>query len=98
MTRTIPTDALVGYFSTLKQVIREMAPRGAMQTGLKALLRTLCESHGYKRALLTIFDPETNSLRLSVTHGSQKYAQVSYTPARRDGQGHGLGQVPWWCR
>ncbi|MCK9240112.1 sigma 54-interacting transcriptional regulator [Desulfocurvus sp.] len=82
MTRTIPTDALVGYFSTLKEAIREMAPRGAMQTGLKSLLRTLCENHGYKRALLTILDPETNSMRLSVTYGSQKYAQVTYTPGQ----------------
>lgn len=82
MTRSIPTDVLEGYFSTLKQVIREMAPRGAMQTGLKALLRSLCENHGYKRALLTILDPETNSLRLSVTHGSQKYSQVSYAPGQ----------------
>ncbi|NJB67413.1 Nif-specific regulatory protein [Desulfobaculum xiamenense] len=53
-----------------------------MQSGLKTILRTLCDEHGYKRALLTIFDPETNTLKLSVTVGSQRYAEVSYQPGQ----------------
>ena len=82
MASTVSNEVLRGYFDTLRKVLREMAPRRAMQTGLKALLRILCENHGYKRALLTIFDPETNSLKLSVTYGSQKYSQVSYQPGQ----------------
>lgn len=82
MARSVSSEHLEAYFTTLKQVLNEMAPRGAMQTGLKALLRILCEKHGYKRALLTIFDHETNSLKLSVTYGSQKYSQVSYQPGQ----------------
>ncbi|MBU1003765.1 MAG: sigma 54-interacting transcriptional regulator [Proteobacteria bacterium] len=88
MAPTVSNEHLHMYFGTLRKVIKEMAPRRAMQTGLKALLRILCETHGYKRALLTIFDPETNSLKLSVTYGSQKYSQVSY----QSGQGV-TGQV-----
>ena len=82
MSPTVPREHLNTYVDTLRRVIKEMAPRRAMQTGLKALLRILCETHGYKRALLTIFDPETNSLKLSVTYGSQKYSQVSYQPGQ----------------
>jgi len=82
MAPTVSREHLNTYFDTLRKVIKEMAPRRAMQTGLKALLRILCETHGYKRALLTIFDPETNSLKLSVTYGSQKYSQVSYQPGQ----------------
>ncbi|WP_461209119.1 sigma-54-dependent Fis family transcriptional regulator [Desulfocurvus sp. DL9XJH121] len=82
MTVSVSSETLGGYFHTLRKVLEEMAPRRAMQTGLKALLRILCENHGYKRALLTIFDPETNSLKLSVTYGSQKYSQVSYQPGQ----------------
>ncbi len=74
--------SLAAYFGTLRQIVAEIGPQGTMQNGLKALLRILCENHGYKRALLTIFDPETNSLKLSVTYGSQKYSQVSYQPGQ----------------
>ena len=77
---TVPVPRLSGYFETLRLVMRELAQRGAIQPGLKNLLRILCETCGYKRALLAIFDPETNSLKLSVTHGQAKHAQVSYQP------------------
>lgn len=74
----VPVDRLAGFFDTLRQVMRELTPHGSMQPGLKNLLRILCESRGYRRAMLAIFDPETNSLKLSVTHGQARHAQVSY--------------------
>ncbi|SKA65493.1 sigma-54-dependent Fis family transcriptional regulator [Desulfobaculum bizertense] len=83
MTRlAISSEKQSAYFQTLVRIVEEIGPRGSMQSGLKSLLRTLCENHGYKRALLTIFDPETNSLKLTVTVGSQRYSEVSYQPGQ----------------
>ena len=69
MTTQLDSATPAAYFATLRRIVSEIGPQGTMQNGLKALLRILCENHGYKRALLTIFDPETNSLKLSVTFG-----------------------------
>lgn len=83
MTRqAITPERQAAYFDTLINIVEGLGPQGVVQSGLKALLRTLCENHGYKRALLTIFDPETNSLKLSITVGSQRYSEVSYQPGQ----------------
>jgi len=73
---------------TLKRVLAEIGPGNALQPSMKSLLRVLAENMGYKRAFLAIFDQETGTLKIGLTHTQPKISQATYTP----GQGV-IGQV-----
>ncbi len=70
------------FFATLKQVLAELGPQRAFQPGLKAILRSLAQNHGFLRPHLVIFDPETRTLKLSVSDDPIKNAKVSYEPGQ----------------
>jgi Nif-specific regulatory protein len=75
-------DSLALFHSTLKDVLGEMGPHNTMQHSLKALLKILADRLGYIRPFLAILDPESNTLKLSLTYSQQKVSQVSYTPGQ----------------
>lgn len=87
MDLTKSTDA-AGYLQALLRMMGEMGPHAALQPSMKRLLEILAETFGYKRAFLAIFDIETGTLKIGLTHSQPKVSQATYTP----GQGI-IGQV-----
>ncbi len=83
-----PALDLEPYLGTLRQLVAELGPQRPFQPTLKNLLRTLAEKQGFIRPYLTIYDPETRILKLSLTYGPVKNAKATYEP----GQGI-IGQV-----
>lgn len=75
-------NSLNSYLGTLKTILSDVTPTQDMESGLQKLLAVLCEDHGYKRALLAIVDPETQELKLSVTHGAHKSRETTYAPGQ----------------
>ncbi|MGE4552450.1 MAG: sigma 54-interacting transcriptional regulator [Desulfovibrionaceae bacterium] len=76
------------YLDTIKRVLDNLSAQTPLEEGLKNLLQTLARDQGYVRAFLAIMDPESENLRLSLTHSPAKNDQVTYSP----GQGV-IGQV-----
>ncbi len=72
--------SLQPYLGTLQRIVSEMGPQRPFQSTLKSLLRTLAENHDFQRPHLVIFDPETRTLRLSLTHAPAKQSEVEYEP------------------
>jgi len=70
------------FFGTLRQVVTELGPQKPFQSSLKSMLRTLTQNHGFLRPHLVIYDPETRTLKLSLTHGPVKNAQATYEPGQ----------------
>jgi Nif-specific regulatory protein len=70
------------YFGSLRQVVAELGPQKPFQSSLKSMLRTLALNHGFLRPHLVIYDPETRTLKLSLTHGPVKNAQATYEPGQ----------------
>jgi len=70
------------YLGTLRQIVAEMGPQRPFQPSLKNVLRTLTKNHGFLRPHLVIFDPETKTLKLSLTHGQAKNAEATYAPGQ----------------
>jgi Nif-specific regulatory protein len=68
------------YLGTLQRIVSDMGPQRPFQSSLKSLLRTLAENHHFKRPHLVIFDPETQTLKLSLTHDPTKAQDVEYSP------------------
>lgn len=86
--RAVTLDNLSLCLDTLKEILDQMQPDVHLETSLKAVLQVLSHNLGYVRNFLAIYDSETRSLKLSLTHGPQKPSQVSY------GEGQGVtGQV-----
>lgn len=75
-------ENFVSYMETLNRILSELGPLSPLHSSMKALLRILAQNQGYKRVFLAIFDPDTNTLKLSLTHSPQKASQVSYTPGQ----------------
>ncbi|MFW5837184.1 MAG: sigma 54-interacting transcriptional regulator, partial [Desulfovibrionaceae bacterium] len=65
-----------------------MDPRRPLEEDLQNLLRILAEELGYARVFLSILDPETSTLKLSLSFSPALNDQVTYAP----GQGV-VGQV-----
>ena len=76
------------HLDTLRRLLDELAPQAPLEEALGSLLKVLAKEQGYVRAFLAIMDPESESLRLSLTHSPSKSDQVTYSP----GQGV-IGQV-----
>ncbi|GFM35647.1 sigma-54-dependent Fis family transcriptional regulator [Desulfovibrio psychrotolerans] len=72
--------SLQPYLGTLQRIVSEMGPQRPFQSTLKSLLKTLAENHDFQRPHLVIFDPETRTLKLSLTHTPIKQAHVEYEP------------------
>jgi Nif-specific regulatory protein len=86
--RAVTLDNLSLCLDTLREILDQMQPDVHLETSLKAVLQALSHNLGYVRNFLAIYDSETRSLKLSLTHGPQKPSQVSY------GEGQGVtGQV-----
>ncbi|MCA1943746.1 MAG: sigma 54-interacting transcriptional regulator [Desulfovibrio sp.] len=79
--RDISRD-LAPYLGTLRQILAGMGPQAPFQISLKNILKALAENHGFQRPHLMIFDPETQHLKLSLTHGQVKNAQTTYEPGQ----------------
>lgn len=75
-------SGLEPYLATLRQIVAEMGPQRPFQPSLKAVLRTLSKNHEFLRPHLVIFDPETKTLKLSLTHGTAKNAEATYQPGQ----------------
>ncbi len=70
------------YLATLRKILSAMGPQSSFQTSLKTLLKMLSEYHGMLRPHITIFDPETKHLKVSLTHDAMKNAQATYEPGQ----------------
>jgi Nif-specific regulatory protein len=77
-----PEANLSQYLDTLRQILEEFSQQGPLQPSLKTLLRILAENFGYKRAFLSIYDPDTGTLKISITYSQPKAAQVTYAPGQ----------------
>lgn len=82
MTQPIQTDdrRLQPYLGTLQKIVSEMGPQRPFQSTLKSLLHTLAENHDFKRPHIVIFDPETRTLKLSLTDTPAKTQNAEYEP------------------
>lgn len=82
MTQSIQTDdrRLQPYLGTLQKIVSEMGPQRPFQSTLKSLLHTLAENHDFKRPHIVIFDPETRTLKLSLTDTPAKIQNAEYEP------------------
>lgn len=70
------------FLETLQKVVAELGPNRPFQPSLKAVLRTLAQNQGFLRPHLVIFDPETKTLKLSLTYEAPKNAQATYEPGQ----------------
>lgn len=70
------------YLHTLRKILSVMGPQSSFQSSLKTLLKTLAEDHGMLRPHISIFDPETKHLKVSLTHAQMKNAQATYEPGQ----------------
>lgn len=78
----------VEYMDVLKHILESMDPKRPLEEDLQNLLRILAEELGYARLFLSILDPETGTLKLSLSFSPVVNDQVTYAP----GQGV-VGQV-----
>jgi Nif-specific regulatory protein len=78
------TNSFHPYFflDTLKQILDSVDPHSPFQTGLKQLLQIVAQRQAYKRISLAIFDPKTDSLKLSLSHGDTVSSNVQYLPGQ----------------
>jgi Nif-specific regulatory protein len=72
----------------LKHILESMVPKRPLEEDLQNLLRILAEELGYTRVFLSILDPETGTLKLSLSFSPVVNDHVTYAP----GQGV-VGQV-----
>ncbi len=70
------------FLRTLSQVLGEMGPKSPLSPSLKSLLRILAENFGYKRVFLAIYDSNTGTLKIGLTHSQPKAAEVTYQPGQ----------------
>lgn len=74
--------------TTLQSVVGELGPHSSLKPALRNLLHILAESFDYKRCFISIYDLETNTLSIGLTHTEPSLKQASYSP----GQGV-IGQI-----
>ncbi|NCC24186.1 MAG: AAA family ATPase [Deltaproteobacteria bacterium] len=70
------------FLHTLKHLLSDLDPLSPLRPGMEALLTYTAREMGYPRMALTIFDPKTNLLRCSASHGHSQTSAVSYTPGQ----------------
>lgn len=83
MLRTTARNNLAVYLNTIREILARLRPDLPLENNLEAVLRILSQNLGYVRNFLAIYDAHSRSLKLSLTHGPGKAAQVSYA----EGQG-----------
>ena len=72
MTTITDDKRLQPYLGTLQKIVSDMGPQRPFQSTLKSLLRTLAENHDFQRPHIVIFDPETRTLKLSLSQTPAK--------------------------
>lgn len=80
MTTRTDDKRLQPYLGTLQKIVSDMGPQRPFQSTLKSLLRTLAENHDFQRPHIVIFDPETRTLKLSLSQTPAKADHVEYEP------------------
>ena len=80
MTTITDDKRLQPYLGTLQKIVSDMGPQRPFQSTLKSLLRTLAENHDFQRPHIVIFDPETRTLKLSLSQTPTKADHVEYEP------------------
>ncbi|MCQ2444446.1 MAG: sigma 54-interacting transcriptional regulator, partial [Mailhella sp.] len=73
-------SAAAPWLETLRLMSISLGPGRAFQSGITALLRLLTERHGFLRPHLVLYDPETETLRLSVAEALPRDNHGDYTP------------------
>lgn len=68
------------YLDTLQRIVTEMGPQRPFHSTLKSVLRTLAAHHDFMRPHIVIFDPETRTLKLSLTDTPAKDGHAEYEP------------------
>ncbi len=68
------------YLNTLQRIVSDMGPQRPFHSSLKSLLRILVENHQFKRPHLVIFDPETQTLKLSLAPDLVCSETIEYSP------------------
>ncbi|MFI3272665.1 MAG: sigma 54-interacting transcriptional regulator [Pseudomonadota bacterium] len=68
------------YLDTLHRIVMGMGPQRPFHSTLKSLLQTLAENHNFLRPHIVIFDPETRTLKLSLTGTPAKAGHAEYEP------------------
>ncbi len=68
------------YLGTLRRILPALGPGSPFPSSLKSLLASLADEHGFVRPHIAIFDPETRTLKMSLSHGQVKNVEVQYEP------------------
>lgn len=70
----------VAYLDTLKMMMAYLGPERSFQSNLEFFLQTLSKNHGFLRAHLVLYEPETGLLRLRFANASQEINEATYSP------------------
>lgn len=68
------------YLDTLKMMTAYLGPERSFQSNLEFFLQTLSKRHGFLRAHLVLFEPETGLLRLRLADTTQEINEATYSP------------------
>lgn len=70
----------VAYLDTLKVMMAYLGPERSFQSNLEFFLQILSKNHGFLRAHLVLFEPETGLLRLRLANTPQETNEATYSP------------------
>ncbi len=70
------------YLSTLNEILDSVAPHHDLEPSLNAILEVLSKDLHFPRAFLAIMDPESERLKLSITHSPAEDYTVTYSPGK----------------
>ncbi len=71
-----------GYLTVLEKILMEMGWQDPLHQGLENLLKTTSREMNFKRMSLAIFDPASQTIDYSLSHGHKKTPRYSYTPGQ----------------
>ncbi|CCO22074.1 sigma 54-interacting transcriptional regulator [Maridesulfovibrio hydrothermalis] len=70
------------YLSTLNEILDSVAPHNDLEPSLNSILEILSKDLHFQRAFLAIMDPESEKLKLSITHSPAKDYSATYSPGK----------------
>ncbi len=73
-------DESLPYLETLKIMAAYLGPQRSFTSNLEFFLQTLAKRHGFLRAHLVLFEPETGLLRLRFADATQAVNEATYSP------------------
>ena len=71
-----------GLLGSLRIILKELSPGSPLDESLGGLLKVLARQMGYVRVFLAIMDPESENLRLSLSHSPTRSIPATYTPGK----------------